>query len=115
MTLDSRPLVRSLLEHLGAHGFTVTTVYDGETHTSTEDIEEIIDAATATDEAWLTAAATYSGAIHLFTLNLIYGNEPWELVADYSWTRGDQQLLGDLEDALDAYVQQWDGNPYPTN
>lgn len=99
----------SLFNRLVKAGFTILAVNDG---MDWEDVTKQDKAvATATNiacsvhEAWV---RIYRDG-HVFTLYLVYGNSPGELVSDFSWKRDaeDSQAFSDLDSLLDQHYNDW--------
>jgi hypothetical protein len=105
------PVTTSLLEILTAHGFKLISVFDGEAECKIGNgdtaIAQAADAADGVDEAWLLVSKP---AEHFYRLLLVYGNDPDELVADYSYPNGSHD---ELEEALTAFQQAWSDKPCP--
>ena len=103
---DWKPESISLLETLQKHGVTILSVDNGESKTKfdADDLDNFIDEMTACDEAYLTVS-TSDGAKRV--LYLVYGNDPGELVCDYS-------VSPELDDATARHYENWEGKPQPT-
>lgn len=85
-------IVRRIVKDALAAGYTVS-VYDGEETTvkKSSKLGEIIKAVRTTDEDYLvfrTADGTYVGKVFL-----VYGNEPYEVINDYSANEATEALL----------------------
>lgn len=72
---------RSLLNRMIEKGFKLIEVYDGEETIPVSTPEEAIKELMATDETYLIANTPDGDRV---TLMLIYGNDPGELVANYT-------------------------------
>lgn len=103
---DWRPETRSLLQSLIKAGFTITGGNNGEEAFDNKNEEQLIDDLTACDEARLFVVKDGRPA----TLFLVYGNNPGELVSDYSYP----PLLGeDLDKVTSAHYSEWITRPQP--
>lgn len=111
---DHAPLVRSLLQHLSNAGIHPTTTFDGEEHISSTTADEVVEAASDVDAASIVCIwQDGQQQPHSCTLQLVFGNDPDELVADYRWNPHNEAILEPLEEALDAYAAEWTGKNYP--
>jgi hypothetical protein len=104
---DWRPETRSLLQSLIKAGFTITGGNNGEYEFKNDKGEDqLIDDLTACDEANLFVVKDGRPA----TLFLVYGNNPGELVSDYSYP----PVLGeDLDKVTAAHYDKWNGQKQP--
>lgn len=96
----------SLLETLQKHNIDILSVDNGESKTKfdPDNIDAFIEETMACDEAYLTVR-TGDGAKR--TLYLVYGNDPGELVCDYS-------LSNELDAVTSEHYDKWEGKPQPT-
>lgn len=95
--VDWVSVVQSLIDHLRASGCTMLYAVDGERERSDTDLAECV---CSCDEGWL--IVDHRGA--QFTLWIVLGNEPFEIVADYSVARTvDKEVV----DSFDAILEQW--------
>lgn len=104
-TYNWKTPVRSLLQTLQKHGLTPVAVDNGdgwvETDTTAQAVAEIV----ATDESRL---AVFTPCGRRATLLLVLGNEPCEIVADYT----DLYLI---DFAVDEHYNRWEGRACPLN
>jgi hypothetical protein len=88
---DFRPEIRSLLRNAKAAGFTIDTACNGEDKVRHPDVETAVKCLNATDEGHvilLKPVATPTGMQTLrWTVFLVLGNDPGELVSDWSYPR----------------------------
>ena len=107
---DFKPECRSLIRALRDGGFTIVGGHNGEERFAPD--SDFIENLTATDESDL--YITKRG--FKFTLNLILGNSPGELVADYCFSRaaGYSSALADLDKITEAHYTKWQGRKQPT-
>lgn len=121
---DFRPEVLSLFLTLKKHGFTIRAVYDGEKQTefTTVSAEAFLEAATGVDECTLRitrnakkdSVKTPGTLVCVrYSLYLVYGNSPGELVSDYG-IPADADDAAALEAATDEHSKKWDGKKQPT-
>jgi len=97
----------SLIKRLKAADFKIISVNDGDE----EDIvpkseQEAVEILTSVDKSWLTVKrGEYS-----FTLLLVYGNSPGELVCDYSWskTADGSSELALLDKLTEEHSNEWE-------
>lgn len=110
------PVTQSLLEILSRHGFQPVCVFDGGEYIFIDDVGDAIAQATLAasdvDEATITLDWEDDGASSRTTLSLVYGNDPDELVADY--TVANPNAAAELEQALLDFEDQWAFKPCPT-
>ena len=111
--LDWTVPVRTLIHQLQNHDFDILSVNDGEEDIpiisnsgSLAERQEVTGAITAVDEAWLRVGMNRMTA----TLYIVLGNEPDELVADYSCP---EELMPFVEEAVEAHRKQWEGKRCP--
>jgi ribosomal protein S5 len=103
---DYRPEIRSLLKTLKSNRFVPVSINNGEeiikadSMTSRKFLEEIV----AVDQVTLLVQNNKGVKCKLF---LVYGNEPGVVVCDYT----DHP---DLEKAVDAHYDAWEGKKQPT-
>jgi hypothetical protein len=112
--LDWTKPVASLLHTLQTSGFTIQAVNDGQEICKFDHLnsvkarKEAVDAVTSVDESYVRIHdANQYGA----TLFIVLGNEPDELVADWSHQPKFEQVR--LENAIDAYINRWQGKKCP--
>jgi hypothetical protein len=106
--------VRSLIHRLQKHDFVFLSVNDGE-----EDLPVISDPGSLAERNEVTEAITSVDASYVrigkgskfAILFIVLGNEPDELVCDYSYS--DDELGNELDDAIDAFRNQWEGKKCP--
>src|SRR4029077_7133269 len=108
---DFKPELRSLIHSLTERGFSIIGGNNGE-EPFDYSIPGFLDELTACDESDLFIEKNN----HRFTLVLIFGNSPGELVADYHFSRAAQysSALADLDAVLDAHYAKWEGRKQPT-
>ncbi len=107
--LNWTPVVESLLHHLEQVDAQVTAVNDGGGWQKVSSTAEAVDAATGGDDAFLKVCRA-DGA--LSCLWLVYGNEPEELVAD--WTTSKEWPDQWLDAAISSFCHEWEGKLCPT-
>lgn len=119
--LDWKPVVRSLFQHLSLCDLLPLKVHDGDSfiaidaQTEYEQQEQAVDAVTSVDMSHVTCYwRPADRGPRLTTLLIVLGNEPWETVADYTWSRDCEGIEEQLEVALDAFQREWEGRPCPT-
>jgi hypothetical protein len=112
--LDWTKPVASLLHTLQTSGFTIQAVNDGEEicnlgHlTSVKARKEAVDAITSVDESYVRIHdANQYGA----TLLIALGNDPDELVADWSYQPKFERAR--LDTAIDLHMARWEGKKCP--
>lgn len=121
MTLDHTPVLTSLVEHLLARDIIPFCAWDGEERIElpaadrSELAREAADAVADVETARLNCRFTDRGVRHTCSLLLVFGNDPAELVADYSCTEAAEALEDQLEVALDFFQQAWAGKAYPAS
>lgn len=129
--LDWKPVVRSLVARLMKNNIIPTAVYDGAyttriAQTSMHSMAvEVAEAACAVDECSLRCIFHDKDVELHGSLLLVFGNDPDELVADYSWqpnpgalVRGygypkDSPLELGLNAAIEEFEDEWQGKPCP--
>lgn len=83
--LVERAIVRRLVRELLAQGYAITVDYGDVDDTSgvtrSTDEKKIIDAVQACDEEWL---QVYKNDRNYATIFLVYGNDGWDVISDYS-------------------------------
>ena len=103
-TYNWKAPVRSLLRTCKKHGLTPVSVDNGdgwvETATTAQAVAEIV----ATDESHVRLTHTDGSRV---TAYIVLGNEPAELVADYT-------IHPALDAATDEHYNNWEGKPCPT-
>ncbi len=102
-----RPEIRSLIKSLVAAGCQITGADNGEDEVkfNGKNMSKIVDCLTACDEAWL-YVTTPTLRTKKRALFLVLGNDPGELVNDYS----DDPAI---KLATDAHCVLWEGKPQP--
>jgi hypothetical protein len=101
--------VSSLINKLQKAEFTILGVNDGEEYIKTNQNgsklairKEAVETVVSVDESWI----RIKKGDKIGTLFIVLGNEPWELVADYSdWD--------DLTEVVDEYSQLWEDKKCP--
>lgn len=121
--LDWTPVVRSLLCWLRRHGIHPIAVDDGAARIrfdeanderSIDDLDgAIADAICAVDQATLFCSALAGCSEVRANFWIVLGNEPEEIVADYSHTRDVALLEEAIENALEDFDGEWAGKPCP--
>jgi hypothetical protein len=103
---DWEPETRSLLEKLQKHGLVIHSVDNGEYRTKLADttMDKFIEDCMACDEAWLSVVAPDGKRK---TIYLVYGNNPGELMCDYT-------VCAQLDAVCDEHSESWDGRDQPT-
>jgi hypothetical protein len=114
---DFKPEVRSLIHRLQKAGFAIEGCDNGEGgfysySRAVRDYKEFIKELTATDETWL--YITRDG--FQFSLFLVLGNSPGELVCDYTYKSKavGTQTLADLDAITMAHYDSWIDRKQPT-
>src|SRR5262245_53509291 len=81
-TTDEGRIIGTLLDHAIASGYSLT-VFDGEDYAccNRRDADDVLRLMGATDEE---IVVLRRDGIHVADVTLIYGNEPYEVVADYA-------------------------------
>jgi hypothetical protein len=107
--------VLTLIHQLQNHDFDILSVNDGYEYVplisksgSPQERVEATEAIVAVDEAWLRIGR---GGNLRGTIYIVLGNEPDELVADYSANTEDMMSL--IEAAVEAHRKQWEGKKCP--
>ena len=105
--------VKSLLTMFQVEGFNITAVHDGEemiqidqklsNHAIRGTAADII---VSVEESYVLIEKQGMKA----TLFIVLGNEPDEIVSDYTYTPQLEELL---EETIDKYVTQWEGKKCP--
>lgn len=101
----------SLLKRLEKAGFKLIAANDGmdtydlKQYFSENTAAHATDIACSVDEAWVTVARDG----YTFTLYLVYGNSPGELVCDYGWNRAADETptLADLDQLTEDHYDEW--------
>lgn len=120
MTLDHTPVLVSLVEHLLAHEIIPFCAWDGEERIELpaadrdELAREAADAVADVETARLNCRWIHLGVRYNCSLLLVFGNDPAELVADWSVSEDAEELERELETALDAFADTWEGRAWPT-
>lgn len=79
--LVERRIVRSLVDEILEQGLSIS-VYDGEeTHPVTSDREKVLEDLINTDEDYV---MVFSGQQKIGWVRLVYGNEGWDVICDYT-------------------------------
>ena len=103
---DWEPVVEDLLAKLQRQGIKPVAVDNGGGFEACEEsIKKALPLATASDEALITFRDTQGKRCRVL---IVLGNEPHELVADYS------AHLPALQEAIDEFSDDWIGRPCPT-
>jgi len=119
MAIDQTPVLISLVEHLLAHDIVPFCAWDGEERIElpaadhSELAREAADAVADVETARLNCRFTDRGVRHTCSLLLVFGNDPGELVADYSFSVNAEALELELETALDAFSETWEDRAWP--
>ena len=116
--LDWTPVVRSLVHHLLEHDIIPAAIYDGAITTrfndSDPDLADLVaEAACAVDESSLRCTWHDRGKDLRCSLLLVLGNEPDELVADYSYEANNAALEMQIATALEEFESTWAGKSCP--
>lgn len=100
-----KPESKSLLKSLQKRNITLLSVDNGETETNFAETTpaKFVNEMMACDEAHL-YVQTPDGKKHV--LYLVYGNDPGELVADYS-------ISPELDAAVNEHYNTWEGRKQP--
>jgi hypothetical protein len=103
---DWKPETHGLIQTLLKHGLTVVSVDNGENETNFNEVslDTFVEETMACDEAHLYVRTPENKSKTLF---LVYGNEPGELVADYS-------VCPEIDAATDEHYKHWEGKKQPT-
>jgi len=88
--------VRQTIRALRAFGYLLVSVDDGEELLSTTTEKQALEAIMAVDEA--TLWVTSPGSLHFAFVRFVLGNDPEEVICDYSVK---------LEDALESVLDEW--------
>ncbi len=112
--LDWTKPVASLVYSLQQEGLRLASVYDGEEKVTLAGLsavkarKEAVEVITSVDIATLTLRdANNSGC----AVNIILGNEPEELAAD--WYGQNSVVVGLLDKGIEAYINRWQGKKCP--
>ena len=114
MTLDWTQPVMSVLLALQEQGLVIKGINDGEGFHSIVKPDLAVQASvacdliTAVDMAWVDVESEAGKA----TVLLVLGNEPDELIADYSYSSTAVDIA--LTAASDTHCARWEGKPCPT-
>jgi hypothetical protein len=105
--------VKSLLTRFQVEGFNITDVHDGEEMIQIDQKlcksairRAAADIIVSVDESYVLIEKHGMKA----TLFIVLGNEPEEIVSDYTYTPQLEELL---EETIDKYVTQWEGKKCP--
>jgi hypothetical protein len=109
MTRNWTPVTESLFRHLHAAGATITHVNDGEGWEETPTQADALYAATGIDVAHLRVRLNEGPK---YTLLLVYGNAPHELVADWSYSGPGPHTA--IDQAIARFSEEWEDKPCPT-
>lgn len=94
-----------------AEGFSIAYVDDGEDSSVPASLDVAVETVASVDVA--TAGITHPDAIgKRFTLLFILGNDPGEIVADWSCPK-DHPISDRLETTLCRVADEWEGRPQP--
>jgi len=122
---DFRPEVSSLIATLEANGFTIVKAFDGEEYfrrDSFPTLAAFVDQMTGTDDcnlivrrkAMKDSVKTPGTRVYcLYSLTLIYGNSPGELLADWGVPH-DAEDSAALDKASKEHGAKWEGKEQPT-
>lgn len=106
-----KPEIRAVLSALIAEGFSIAYVDDGEDSSVPASLDVAVETVASVDVA--TAGITHPDAIgKRFTLLFILGNDPGEIVADWSYPK-DHPISDRLETTLCRVADEWEGRPQP--
>jgi hypothetical protein len=99
------PEVRSLIKTLKDNNFQIISGSDGEESFKfdTTSRKEFLESVTACDEGYLKVRYNEKN----YTLFLVYGNEPGEVICDYSSHPA-------LDQVVDAHYEKWQNRKQPT-
>lgn len=102
---DWKPETTSLLATLEKHGLVIVSVDNGEYVTKLADTtrDKFVEDCMACDEAWLFVIASDGKRKTIF---LVYGNNPGELICDYT-------CCPEIDAACDEHFNEWDGRNQP--
>lgn len=100
-----KPVVSSLFHNLKKAGFVPFEVNNGGDDESTPTWKKALEEATACDAA--SVYLRHPDSLKLIWLYIVLGNEPEELVADYS-------VFEPIEAPLAKFCSVWEGKPCPT-
>ena len=103
---DWKPETQGLIQTLFKHGLTIESVDNGEEETNFNEVslDTFIEETMACDEAHLYVRTPDDKSKVLY---LVYGNNPGELVADYS-------VCPEIDAATDEHYKNWEGKKQPT-
>lgn len=99
---DWEMVVRSLIGFLEKDGFEAWKAFNGEESLESSSKRKLADVVCACDEGWLYIRKGDSR----FTLFIVLGNSPSEIVADYSYPR-DQDCTR-FEASWDKFQEYWE-------
>ena len=105
--------VKSLLTIFQVEGFNITAVHDGEEMIQID--QKLCKSAILWSAADIIVSVDVSYVLvekhgMKATLFIVLGNEPEEIVSDYTYTPQLEELL---EETIDKYVTQWEGKKCP--
>ena len=103
---DWKPETQGLIQTLFKHNLTIDSVDNGEEETNFNEVslDTFIEETMACDEAHLYVRTPENKSKVLY---LGYGNNPGELVADYS-------VCPEIDAATDEHYENWEGKKQPT-
>jgi hypothetical protein len=99
------PEVRSLIKTLKENDFQIISGSDGEESFKFDTMSrtEFLESVTACDEGYLKVRYNEQN----YTIFLVYGNEPGEVICDYS-------SLPELDQVAEAHYDKWQNRKQPT-
>lgn len=114
-TNNWKPVIKDLLEILVSHHCTLLDVDDGgdeliqpELLTQEQTIEMLTEAICAVDESRLTVRCDGYPSPKIGWLDIVLGNEPFEVVSDYT-------CISEIEAACVEHSEKWEGKTCPEN
>ncbi|CAB4186557.1 hypothetical protein UFOVP1329_27 [uncultured Caudovirales phage] len=105
-----KPVITSLVRHLKQDGFILSTVDDSEETILCRTDGTGIDAINSVDES--SAYFAHAGEERKLWAFIVLGNEPCELVADY--TARDSDVGRKFDASITAWSDSWEGKSCPT-
>ena len=103
MRHDWKKITASLLNYLQKEGFTLVSAYDGGDRLRSSNSAELTDFLIGVDESSFIVEKNGDK----FSLYLVYGNAPCELVCDHTYKQDNQNSL-DLETAIEKHYNRWE-------
>jgi hypothetical protein len=110
---DFRPETASLLNRILAAGWKIISTDDGSDEDSTiqfSTVEVAVEHLTSVDDSYVRIEPPNGKRCKRYTLALIYGNSPGELVSDYSFPHSGDEF----EPILKLHETEWEGKKQPT-